>query len=110
MERCGLIINGKFVEMRNVSGDEGEFLMDPVEVLNAVREGTVEAVVHTHDGAPLPSNRDIIGMRIWRVPWVISSHGLVRAFSLVDGLSVLELDVKSLLPQEVYDLIVKLSQ
>ncbi|BBD73902.1 hypothetical protein HS1genome_2291 [Sulfodiicoccus acidiphilus] len=108
-ERCGLVVGGKFYELNNLAGTEGEFLMDPVEVLAISKGREIGAIVHTHRWSPLPSRKDVEGMMVWRVPWVISSRGLVRGFRLVDT-SVLELDVESLLSKEVYDLIVKLSQ
>ncbi|MCG3108030.1 hypothetical protein L3N51_00308 [Metallosphaera sp. J1] len=105
-ERCGIIYKDKFVEIRNVSERDHEFLMDPQEIYSYL-DG-IQAIVHSHEEICYPSFRDIENMWTWRVPWIIVAPNCIKAFLFADS-SVTEIDVDSLLPEELKDLIVHLS-
>ncbi len=105
-ERCGLLIGERksdtflieeVVEVKNVRKSVSEFELDPVETLKIFErvedEGKqVVGVWHTH---PLwkahPSEKDIVGMRVFPGVWVIVSREEIRAFVLED--EVVEVDV-----------------
>jgi proteasome lid subunit RPN8/RPN11 len=77
---------------RNVSMSEVEFLADPRDILVAhvVAENMVRDVVgvfHSHPScAPAPSRRDLEGMKMWPLIWVIASpEGLGAYLPLKDG-------------------------
>ena len=98
--------DNKLIELHNISKDD-EFEVDPEEFYKYVN--VMKALVHTHESSCDPSPEDIVYMSIWKIPWVICSKNCIKAY-LFTTLGVLEVDVNSLIPKELYDLIMKLSQ
>lgn len=69
-----------------------EFLANPLDIVAgySVAENLrvdVVALYHTHPGGlPVPSNKDLEGMRFWPLPWIIASRGSLRAWVLAGSL------------------------
>lgn len=84
-------------EVRNISTKPHEFLMDPRGVLEAYEEARsrgldLVGIYHTHPRSPgIPSNRDLEGMELWPIPWLIIEMpgGGMRAWILCGSLRVL---------------------
>jgi proteasome lid subunit RPN8/RPN11 len=88
MESCGLLI-GVFRELYvevlehrsagNILGSRYEFEIDPRDVIEAYNNARsrgleIVGIYHTHIGyPPIPSTKDIEGMRLWPIPWLIIS-------------------------------------
>jgi len=109
-ERCGVVINNNFYEIKNISDNpEIEFVMDPVELYEILKkEGSeIQYIIHTHDNTCIPSLKDLEGMRVWRVPWIILSRECIKGY-YYSVFGILELDIISLLSKEVYNSIMKL--
>ena len=76
-----------------------EFLADPLDIVAAydLAENLgleVVAMFHTHPaGDPVPSLRDVEGMRLWPMPWIVASPRGVRAWALSGG-SVVEVPIE----------------
>ncbi|MGC9112841.1 Mov34/MPN/PAD-1 family protein [Acidilobus sp.] len=72
----------------NVLRSPTEFLANPLDIVAgyAVAENLgveVVALYHTHPGGlPVPSEKDVEGMRLWPLPWIIASRGGLRAWVL----------------------------
>ncbi len=72
----------------NVVGSPVAFLADPLDMIAAHSLADnlglqVVALYHTHPhGPPEPSGRDVEGMRLWPIPWLISSPLGIRAWIL----------------------------
>jgi proteasome lid subunit RPN8/RPN11 len=93
--RAGSIAVHAFFSVRNVEASPAGFTADPLDVVAAHKAAwaiglDVVGVFHTHPhGRPEPSKRDIEGMRLWPIPWVIAGgSGGVRAFKLLGGVLV----------------------
>lgn len=79
-------------ECRNVSPYPWtRFLADPQCLYNVFRyaeskEMEIVLLVHNHPAQPIPSNEDLKGMRLWRIPWLIvdSLSGRYSAWILVN--------------------------
>lgn len=77
---------------------KARFEADPWQVVqahvSAEKYGLeVVGLLHTHPECPAtPSSLDAVGMRSWRMPWVIVCKDEVRAWALDDG-SLKELEV-----------------
>ncbi|MGC9071855.1 MAG: Mov34/MPN/PAD-1 family protein [Acidilobus sp.] len=75
----------------NLSHSPTEFLANPLDVVagHNLAEALgleVEALYHTHPfGAPKPSKKDLEGMALWPIPWLIASPIGVRAWALSSG-------------------------
>lgn len=76
-----------------------EFLADPLDIVAAhnLAENLgleVVAMFHTHPaGDPVPSARDVEGMRLWPMPWIVASPRGTRAWAL-SGDSVVEVPIE----------------
>lgn len=84
-EVAGLLLGtnlGDVVEVRelilceNSDNSPYSFRLNPYAVLEAYsiaeRYGLeVVALIHSHPAAPYPSGKDVNGMRLWCMPWVI---------------------------------------
>jgi cell wall-associated NlpC family hydrolase len=83
LESCGIISNGTFYRVNNVSSSPGDsFKMDDVELLKLQMDYKIDAIVHTHcytfERQPLhgldartPSTSDYINQKKTGVPWLI---------------------------------------
>ncbi len=109
-EVCGFLLglfHGYLVEIldyrevRNISRDPHRFLMDPKGVFEAysdARSRGVElaGIYHTHPGFPsIPSPRDLEGMELWPIPWLIIGlpEGDLGAWILCGSLKKLRITV-----------------
>ena len=81
-EICGFIIGDSnpsivFPVENQAENPHTEFYMDPSGILAAhtLAENLglkVKAIYHTHPrGSPDPSKRDLDGMKLWPIPWLI---------------------------------------
>ncbi len=74
--------------VRNISASPTGFVADPLDVIsahNAAEAVGVEvlALYHTHPyGGASPSQKDVQGMGMWPIPWLIVSPSSVRAWLL----------------------------
>ncbi len=106
-ERCGVIIGNSFYEVKNVSPKEEEFEMDPQQLYYLLSKGELRAIVHTHSNSCEPSAKDVAGMTVWKVPWIIVTKECIKAFQ-ASSLGVLEIDVDSLLSEKLHHLVMEL--
>lgn len=65
-ERCGLVVDGLVVEVRNYASKmetaKAEFAMRRKDVLSVVGDGTIQGIFHTHpSNSNRPSQLDIAG-------------------------------------------------
>lgn len=110
IERCGVVVDNTFYEIKNIaSNPENEFIMDPIELYNILKKenANLQFIVHTHRDNCLPSHKDLNSMMIWRIPWIILSKNCVKGY-YYSVFGVLEFDVITLLPKEVYHSLMKL--
>ena len=101
IEKCGVIVNGIFYEINNVSSNSFEFIMDPEEFYSIIKKGELQAIVHTHSKDCEPSDFDVENMKIWRVYWIIISGDCIKAYKY-SSLGIIEVDMNSL-PFKVLD-------
>ncbi len=101
-ERCWIVYKDRIVAIRNISGEESEFLMDPEEIYSYV-DG-ITGIVHTHDRSCVPSPLDLEGMKNWRVPWIIVSRECIKSYMWSD-LGVTEVKIHASLLKELHDLL-----
>lgn len=109
-EKCGIICNNAFYELKNISCIKYEFLCDPSDFYTIVKNkcnGEIQAIVHTHEESCEPSYKDIVSMKIWNIPWIIVSQRCIKGIIYSNG-SIFELDINSLLSQELHNSIMKL--
>ncbi|MHA1615703.1 MAG: Mov34/MPN/PAD-1 family protein [Candidatus Njordarchaeales archaeon] len=87
-EICGVLLGtvdseGKVIVKRvkrakNTKESPVLFEIDPEDLYQAIVEGEQEGLdivglYHSHPGPPRPSKRDLEGMKLWPVPWLIIS-------------------------------------
>ncbi len=76
--------------VENILKSKVEFLANPYDMVVAhiIAENyklNVVSLYHTHPyGMPIPSNKDINGMKMWPIPWVIISKKGIKAWILKD--------------------------
>jgi len=92
-ESCGLVVDGRYRPCRNVAEGDGEFRIDGREQLAARRQGTIQAVVHSHraDQGASPSKADMAAQMAGAVPWgivVCDGQGCPELFWWGDQLPV----------------------
>ena len=100
-----LTTDNKIVSLTNKSINDHTFQTSAEEVYKYVDR--IKALIHTHENDCIPSNEDVLGMYVWRLPWIIVSKNCIRAY-LFKGSSILELDVNSLISEELYDFLMKI--
>ncbi|MGC8567138.1 MAG: M67 family metallopeptidase [Caldisphaera sp.] len=88
-EKNNDVIESKIIfPVKNILDSRTEFLADPFDMLvsHIVAENyslQVVALYHTHPiGNPVPSIKDIAGMKLWPIPWLIISKNGIRAWIL----------------------------
>lgn len=106
-EICGLLFGElenhravvkKISFIRNTLNSQVEFLLDPEEMIREIEiaeeEGLeIVGIFHSHLCKPLPSERDVEGMKNWRVVWlIVDNRGDYGAFILEEKIK--EVDVK----------------
>jgi len=79
-------------QVRNRLNSPSAFEMEPEEMVRVLDEAEargleVVGIFHSHlKCPPVPSERDLEGMRNWRVPWlIVTPGGEVRAWVLGEG-------------------------
>ena len=73
-EACGVIVNGEYIPCTNISPDDAQFEIDPMDIVGASKEGEIVAYVHSHpDGSCQPSMPDRVQMNLHGLPWVITN-------------------------------------
>lgn len=73
-EACGVIVNKEYIPCRNISADDAQFEIDPMDLVGAGKEGKIKAYVHSHpDGSCQPSMPDLVQMNLHGLPWIISN-------------------------------------
>ncbi|MEB3851325.1 MAG: M67 family metallopeptidase [Desulfurococcales archaeon] len=101
VERVGHLIGLKepwgyrvaaYYAVENLEGSPHGFTADPLDVIAAHKAAwalglDVVGVYHTHPcGEPRPSQRDLRGMRMWPLAWVIGGRGgALAAYRLAGG-------------------------
>ncbi|GAB6134784.1 M67 family metallopeptidase [Thermococcus prieurii] len=85
-----LVLEAK--QVRNRLDSPSAFEMEPEEMVKVLDEAEargleVVGIFHSHlKCPPVPSERDLEGMRNWRVPWlIVTPGGDVRAWILGEG-------------------------
>lgn len=107
-ERCGIIVNNDFYEIKNVSDNPYEFLMDPEEFYDKLKRGKLEAIVHTHYEDCTPSMSDLQNMKIWKVYWIIISRKCIKVYRYSSDFGVVEIDINTLSFKELNNFFMKL--
>lgn len=73
-EACGVIVGKEYVPCTNISPDDAQFEIDPMDIVGASKEGEIKAYVHSHpDGSTSPSMPDRVQMNLHGLPWVITN-------------------------------------
>ena len=69
IERCGIVVNGEFIELENIAKDKAvTFSIDPKYLMR----DDIEAVWHTHpNGYPYLSTQDRIAQIASGVKWIL---------------------------------------
>ncbi|BDC19051.1 hypothetical protein HS5_19410 [Acidianus sp. HS-5] len=107
IEKCGVILDGVFYEINNISSSPFEFVMDPEEFYSVIKKGELQAIVHTHNKSCEPSKFDIESMKIWKVYWIIISKDCLMVYKY-SNFGIVKVDINSL-PFKILDnLFVKL--
>ncbi|AWR94655.1 hypothetical protein DFR85_08660 [Acidianus brierleyi] len=106
-ERCGIIVDNEFIEIRNISENNYEFIMDPKQLYNYLKHYNLNAIVHTHRGMCEPSDFDIYNMKFWNIPWIIVSKKCIKAYKY-SYLGIIEINIESLISKKLYNLIMQL--
>jgi len=84
MESCGLVIEGRYVEVENQATERDNFAMNREQFLAACKSGRLEAVVHSHVYAPpIASEGDRTMCEMTAVPWLIVSWP-TRAHTVIE--------------------------
>ncbi len=101
IEKCGVVVDGVFYRINNISNNSFEFVMDPEEFYSIIKRGKLQAIVHTHTKSCNPSDFDIENMKIWKVYWIIISHDCLAVYKY-SSFGVVKVDVNSL-PFKILD-------
>lgn len=79
MEACGVVVDGRFRPVVNESSDEHTFSMERESFLEAIKDGHLDAIVHSHVYLPpIASQADLTMCETTNVPWLIVSVPLNR--------------------------------
>lgn len=78
-ESCGLLVirKGKesYVACQNIGVGTDQFVIDPVDYVNADKRGQIVGVVHSHPNMPAtPSQADRVACEASGIPWFIVSY------------------------------------
>lgn len=80
-ESCGIVQGGIYHPCKNIHHDSTEmFEIDPAIYLDFLLQGTVEAIIHSHNSHPHASKIDMKSQMRTAVPWGI--------INMVDGIAV----------------------
>ena len=115
-EACGVIIGKEYIPCTNISPDDAQFEIDPLDIVGASKEGEIVAYVHSHpDGSTNPSMPDRVQMNLHGLPWIITNgtecaihepdgyqapllgreyhHGIMDCYTLIQDYYQRELDI-----------------
>ena len=90
-ESCGIIVNDEYIRCKNISKEDNSFEIDSKDFISYMSDGTLQAVVHSHNDNFHLSKEDMIGQTNTAVPWIIVNviNGTVRGIhSWSDSLPV----------------------
>jgi proteasome lid subunit RPN8/RPN11 len=74
-ECCGLIVNGVYVQCRNISKHTDQFEIHPEDLVAAEDSGEIQAFVHSHPNASAgASELDLLQIEVHQKPWVICAY------------------------------------
>lgn len=105
-EKIGILLDDtKIIFLHNISRQDNRFEVDPEEFYKYI--GKIKALIHTHKNSCEPSIIDQINMSLWNFPWIIVSKNCIKAFKYLD-FSILEIDINTLIPQELQNLLMQL--
>ncbi|AWR97092.1 hypothetical protein DFR86_05620 [Acidianus sulfidivorans JP7] len=108
-ERCGIIINNEFHEIRNISTNPFEFVMDSKELYQFIKDfQDIQAIVHTHYNNCSPSYLDMENMKIWKTYWIIVSYNCIKIYKYSSRFGVVEVDINSSTFKKFYNLFMQL--
>ena len=84
-EACGVIVGKEYIPCTNISPDDAQFEIDPMDIVGVSKEGEIKAYVHSHpDGSTSPSMPDRVQMNLHGLPWIIT-NGTECAIHEPDG-------------------------
>ncbi len=106
-ERCGIIVDDEFIEIKNISERSYEFIMDPKQLYNYIKHNNLKAIVHTHEDLCNPSCFDIYNMRFWNIPWIIVSKKCIKVYKY-SNFGIVEINIETLISKKLYNLVMKL--
>lgn len=73
-ECCGLVVNQSYIPCNNIADKSSEFMIDPLDLVKAEKQGAIQAIVHSHpNGSAKPSVVDRLQMQLHDVPWIIAA-------------------------------------
>jgi len=94
-------------EVPNRLNSPEAFEMEPFEMVRAIDEAEekgleIIGIFHSHlECPPVPSERDLEGMRLWPVPWlIVTPEGRVRAWTLEER-GLMEVKVETVSSENV---------
>jgi len=107
IESCAILIGVvrgdvvKVVEIcpaKNVDKSPTSFSVSPDDIYRAYRvaeekDMEIVGIFHFHPAEPLPSGKDLDGMKKWPVVWLIMGLSGMRAFKLVNNHEVVEVEL-----------------
>jgi proteasome lid subunit RPN8/RPN11 len=72
-EACGLVVADTYFPCRNIAADpEQDFAVHPQDYANAVKNGKLQMVIHSHPNGPLfPTRTDMEQQVKMKLPWAI---------------------------------------
>ncbi|TVT78619.1 C40 family peptidase [Acinetobacter colistiniresistens] len=74
-ECCGVIVNNEYIRCRNISAEQDQFEIDPVDLAASEDQGLIQAYVHSHpDASAKASELDLIQIELHDKPWVICAY------------------------------------
>jgi proteasome lid subunit RPN8/RPN11 len=77
MESCGLIADGKYIELANTATEHDAFVMDMNGYIEVSKKHRIEAIVHSHIYLPpTPSQGDLAMCEKVGLPWLIVNFPL----------------------------------
>ncbi|WP_297470542.1 M67 family metallopeptidase [Thermococcus sp.] len=111
IEVCGFLFGRKegndfiVLEAREITNrlkSQDAFEMEPLEMVRAIDEAEkrgleIVGIFHSHINCPpLPSERDLEGMKNWKVPWlIVTPKGEAKAW-IFDNMGVKEVRVREM--------------
>ncbi|WP_297548102.1 M67 family metallopeptidase [Thermococcus sp.] len=108
IEVCGFLLGRRekndfiVLEAREITNrleSQDAFEMEPLEMIQTINEAEkrgleIVGIFHSHINCPpLPSERDLEGMKNWKVPWlIVTPRGEAKAW-ILDNMEVKEVRV-----------------